>query len=173
MHRAHPIAGPGRNSNVPSLISPLTEQSVIGCVDCHNSNSAGSAGGAGPEGPHGSTFDPILARNYVTLDNTRESAGNYALCYSCHSRSNILGDNSFREHNKHINGEDAPCNICHDPHGISSTQGNATNNTHLINFDTSVVRPRGNGDLRFVDQGDRRGTCYLVCHGKDHNDLNY
>ena len=143
------------------------------CTDCHNSSQARSAGGSGPEGPHGSAFEPILVRNYQTIDNTPESAANYALCYECHSRGSILGDESFAEHDKHIRGEDTPCNVCHDPHGISSTQGNVTNNSHLINFDTSIVSPRGNGDLRFEDQGQFAGTCYLVCHGEDHNNFDY
>lgn len=169
----HPIAGPGQNPNVPSLINPLTEQSIIGCGDCHNSNNAASVGGNGPEGPHGSSFEPILVRNYVTIDNTPESPANYALCYECHSRNSILNDDSFSEHRKHIEGENAPCNACHDPHGISATQGNITNNSHLINFDTSIVSPRGDGDLRFVDQGNFSGACYLQCHGFDHNNENY
>ena len=169
----HPVAGPGPNPNVPSLISPLTEQSIIGCTDCHNSDAAASAGGSGPDGPHGSSFDPILIRNYVPIDNTQESPANYALCYGCHSRNSILGDESFREHDKHVRGEDTPCNACHDPHGVSATQGNPTNNSNLINFDTSIVSPRGNGDLRFVDQGDFSGTCYLDCHGFDHNNESY
>jgi hypothetical protein len=109
----------------------------------------------------------------VTIDNTPESASNYALCYNCHSRNSILNDESFREHDKHVRGEDTPCNACHDPHGVSATQGNLTNNSHLINFDTSIVFPRGNGDLRFVDQGEQAGTCFLVCHGEDHNDFSY
>lgn len=169
----HPISGPGQNQNVPSLIPPMTEQSVIGCGDCHNSNNATSEGGNGPEGPHGSTFEPILVRNYVTVDNTQESASNYALCYACHDRNSILGDDSFKKHDKHIRGEDSPCNACHAPHGISSTQGNTTNNTNLINFDTSIVFPRGNGDLRFEDQGQFAGTCYLDCHGEDHDNFDY
>lgn len=169
----HPIAGIGRNPNVPSLINPLTEQSIIGCTDCHNSNSAGSVGSSGPEGPHGSTFEPILARNYVTVDNTAESASNYALCYSCHSRDSILGDNSFKEHDKHVRGADTPCNACHDPHGVSSTQGNSTNNSNLINFDTSIVSPNGNGQLQFVDEGNQAGSCDLLCHGEDHDNFNY
>jgi hypothetical protein len=169
----HPIGSPGANGNVPSLIPPLTEQSIIACGDCHNSNAAQSAGGAGPEGPHGSTFEPILVDRYEIADNTQHSTGAYQLCYNCHSQSSILNDQSFSEHDKHIRGEDTPCNACHDPHGISSTQGNTTNNSNLINFDTSIVSPRGNGDLRFVDQGSFRGTCYLVCHGEDHNDFNY
>lgn len=169
----HPIASVGQNSNVPSLLNPWTEQSTMTCTDCHNSSQARSAGGSGPEGPHGSTFEPILVRNYQTIDNTPESAANYALCYECHNRSSILGDESFAEHDKHIRGEDTPCNVCHDPHGISSTQGNVTNNSHLINFDTSIVSPRGNGDLRFEDLGQFTGTCYLECHGKDHNNFDY
>jgi len=170
----HPIAGPGRNPNVPSLISPLTEQSVIGCGDCHNSSSAASAGGNGPEGPHGSAFEPILVRNYVTIDNTPESPANYALCYSCHDRDSILRNDSFDEHDKHIVGEDTPCNVCHAPHGISSTQGTDTNNSNLINFDTSIVSPSPtNGQLRFVDNGLFQGSCDLLCHGENHDPLSY
>lgn len=169
----HPIVAPGRNSNVPSLISPLTEQSIIGCTDCHNSSSAVSAGGAGPEGPHGSPFDPILVRNYSTLDNTFESASSYALCYECHSRNSILNDESFKYHDKHIRDEETPCNVCHAPHGISATQGNSTNNSHLINFDTSIVFPNKNGQRRFIDNGQNSGSCDLLCHDKDHEDKDY
>jgi len=169
----HPVGNPGRNPDVPSLIAPLTEQSVIECTDCHNSNTAASVGGTGPEGPHGSAFRPILARNYTVLDNTPESATNYALCYACHSRNSILSDQSFGEHDKHIRGENSPCNACHDPHGISSTQGNETNNSHLINFDTSIVTPNSNGVLRFVDTGNGSGSCSLRCHGQDHNNESY
>ena len=169
----HPIVAPGRNSNVPSLISPLTEQSIIGCTACHNSSSAVSAGGAGPEGPHGSSFDPILVRNYSTLDNTFESASSYALCYECHSRNSILNDESFKYHDKHIRDEETPCNVCHAPHGISATQGNSTNNSHLINFDTSIVFPNKNGQRRFIDNGQNSGSCDLLCHDKDHEDKDY
>ena len=169
----HPIVAPGRNNNVPSLISPLTEQSIIGCTACHNSNSAVGAGGAGPEGPHGSSFDPILVRNYSTLDNTPENASSYALCYQCHSRNSILNDESFDDHDKHIRDEDTPCNACHAPHGISATQGNSTNNSHLINFDTSIVFPNQNGQLRFIDNGQNRGSCDLLCHGEDHENKDY
>lgn len=169
----HPIAGPGRSINVPSLIFPLTEQSIIGCTDCHNSNSAVSVGGTGPEGPHGSSFEPILARNYLTLDNTPESASSYALCYNCHSRNSILADESFKEHNLHVRGENTPCNACHDPHGVSSTQGNETNNSHLINFDTSIVFPNSNNQLRFEDTGEQSGTCSLLCHGDNHDNTDY
>jgi len=169
----HPVAGPGRNPDVPSLIAPLTTVSTIECTSCHNSNSAPSAGGAGPEGPHGSTYDPILVRQYITLDGTSESPSSYALCYGCHDRNSILGNESFPLHRKHVSGERAPCNVCHDPHGISDTQGNSTNNTHLINFDTSVVNPNMMGQLKFTDNGRFAGSCNLRCHGKNHMNFSY
>ncbi len=158
----HPIGGAGKNNNVPSLIAPLNESSVIYCTDCHASN-----GNSSPAGPHGSIYPNILKYRYETADYTAESYANYELCYSCHSRSSILNDESFTEHRKHIRGEDAPCNVCHDPHGISSSQGNTTNNSHLINFDVSVVQPRS-GVIRFVKTGTNRGYCLLRCHGKNH-----
>ena len=182
---SHPVAGPGRNPDVPSLIAPLTESSTMECGRCHNNDTAAETGGAGPEGPHGSIYAPILVRRYETQDFTAENATRYALCYNCHDRNSILGDASFKGHNKHVVGENTPCNVCHDPHGISATQatssnfdnkcsgGRCPNNTHLINFDTSVVFPNSQGRLGFEDRGSRRGSCYLDCHGKDHDDEAY
>jgi len=169
----HPIEGPGRNGSVPSLIAPWTVSSRMACTDCHDSNTSPSVGGTGPRGPHGSTFRPLLSLNYTTTDNTTESASAYALCYKCHSRSSITSESSaFRYHRKHVVEERTPCSACHDSHGISAGQGNEVNNSNLINFDTSIVRPR-NGVLRFVDTGVRRGNCTLICHGESHNALSY
>ena len=164
----HPVMAQGVNPNVPSLIAPLTATSKIFCTDCHNNNDP-----AGPKGPHGSTNNHLLAKNYATADNYTESATAYALCYACHSRASILGDQSFKEHKKHIVDKKTPCSACHDPHGISSTQGNFLNNSHLINFDVTIVLPDDQGRLRFEDQGTFKGRCYLTCHGKNHNPKGY
>lgn len=165
----HSVAATGINTSVPSLIAPLTASSRMYCTDCHSSDGAGS-----PAGPHGSIYPHILKRQYITTDNTTESTSTYALCYGCHNRTSILGDATFKEHNKHIVSEKTPCNACHDPHGISSTQGNSTNNSNLINFATSIVTPSpNNGAIRFVDQGVNKGQCYLTCHGEDHNGWSY
>jgi predicted CXXCH cytochrome family protein len=172
----HPLAGVGKNPSVPSLIPPLTTASTIGCGSCHNNNAGPGANGTGPNGPHGSTFSPLLERQYVTTDNTTESAAVYALCYKCHSRTSIIGSGtgSFKDHNKHIVSVRTPCNVCHDPHGISSTQGNATNNSKLINFDTSVVTAVSpTVPIRFAVTGTNKGSCYLVCHGTSHNPKSY
>ena len=165
----HAVVGPGANPNVPSLIAPYTTSSIIYCTDCHASDGTGS-----PKGPHGSIYPRILKRQYITADNTNESANAYALCYSCHSRSAIITEGgSFYYHKKHIIDEKTPCNACHDPHGISHTQGNSTNNSNLINFWTSIVTNSSGGQLKFEDQGLYHGRCYLTCHGENHNPLSY
>ncbi len=179
----HPIAGVGKNPNVPSLIPPLTTGSTITCLDCHNNDSGPGAGGSGPNGPHGSNYEPLLERQYLTQDPTSESPSAYALCYKCHDRNSILSNQSFSRHSLHIQGKgmggggmyrlSTPCNVCHDPHGVSASQGNSINNSKLINFDTSVVSPSSSGRLYFESTGTFSGKCYLSCHGKNHNPKSY
>jgi predicted CXXCH cytochrome family protein len=162
----HAVHSAGTNPNVPSLIAPLTESSIIYCTDCHSSDGSGS-----PAGPHGSIYPAQLKYQYLTADNTTESASAYELCYSCHSRASILNDDSFGAHEEHIRDIRTPCNACHDPHGISLTQGNSTNNAHLINFDRSIVSPAMNGLLYYERLGVSSGRCYLNCHGQNHMGL--
>ncbi len=164
----HPVAAPGVNPDVPSLISPLTTSSIITCSDCHSNDDL-----SGPRGPHGSNNSFMLERAYDTNDFANESASTYALCYKCHSCASILSDQSFSEHSDHIVDENSPCSACHDPHGISATQGTMANNTHLINFDLSIVQGIGGNPPTFTDQGRFAGSCTLVCHGEDHNPESY
>jgi predicted CXXCH cytochrome family protein len=167
----HPVAGPRRNSDVVSLLSPLRVGSIITCIDCHNSDNARSAGGSGANGPHGSMYDPLLVANYDTDDFTSESAQAYALCYRCHSRDSILGDESFSRHRRHIVDIRTPCGVCHDPHGVYRGQGNSINHSNLINFDLSVVSPAETHEgrvLEYEDTGRQEGNCTLECHGFTH-----
>ncbi len=170
---SHPVLTSGTNPDVPSLRPPYTTGSIIYCSDCHGSETGSDIGGSSPNGIHGSTFRPLLNARYETTDNTSESAAAYALCYRCHDRENILDDRSFKEHKKHIVNERTPCSVCHDGHGISSVQGNATNNTNLINFATGIVQPNSNGRLEFRDLGRFRGECNLRCHGENHDGEDY
>jgi len=169
----HPVEAPGRNSQVPSLIAPWTTSSVMYCTDCHNNDTGPKAPtpGTGPAGPHGSNQKHLLVARY-DMDNTSysESATTYALCYKCHSRTSILGNASFKEHSRHIQGANAPCSLCHDPHGV---QGTSTNASHLINFDRRFVTPNSDGILRFEDRGTFTGRCDLMCHGQDHRGRGY
>ncbi len=164
----HPVESRGVNLEVPSLLSPYTVNSLIYCTDCHNNDDP-----LGPKGPHGSSFEYLLERNYITLDFTDENPSTYALCYKCHSRQSILGNQSFPKHQEHIQDEKTPCSACHDPHGISNTQGNPVNNSHLINFDLNIVSPDSRGKLQYVDRGRFAGHCFLNCHGKEHSPERY
>jgi predicted CXXCH cytochrome family protein len=168
----HPIEEAGQNLDVPSLIFPLIETSIIYCTDCHSGDA--SAAGFGIRGPHGSRWPFLLEQEYSVSYGTRESYQAYAMCYKCHDRESILGDRSFSSHRKHIVDDATSCSVCHDPHGISATQGNPVNNTHLINFDISIVQPDPEtGLLKFEDLGSNRGRCYLECHGMRHSPLEY
>lgn len=164
----HPVQQAGRNPDVPSLRTDFTVNSLIYCTDCHSSDAGRAAGGTGPTGPHGSNWKPLLALRYDTTDPNPESAQAYALCYKCHDRNSILADESF-PHKKHVVDSQTACSICHDAHGIPASQGNPQSNSHLINFDTKIVRPDSTGLLRFNDGGRMAGTCNLTCHGVEHN----
>ncbi len=172
----HPVTGPRRNPDVVSLLSPLRVGSLITCTDCHNSDSARAAGGTGANGPHGSIFEPLLIRNYETDDFTAESAEAYSLCYGCHRRESILGDESFPLHARHVIDLRTPCSVCHDAHGISRSQGNRVNNSNLINFDLAVVMPADSATGRRVEYNDTgriSGNCTLTCHGFTHINFPY
>ena len=164
----HPVESRGKNPDVPSLLAPYTAASIIRCTDCH-----GNSDQTGPPGPHGSDFPYLLADRYVTSDNTPESPSGYALCYKCHSRSALLNTDISFPHRVHVVDQKAPCSACHDPHGISAMQGNALNNSHLINFDLSIVQTTYTGRLEYESLGRFRGRCFLTCHGKLHDPMSY
>lgn len=169
---AHPVTNAGFNEDVPSLLPPYEQPgNMVSCTDCHGSDENTADGGSGPNGPHGSVYEYLLVRNYNTIDNVPESSYEYALCYGCHDRFSILNDESFGEHDKHIRGEDTPCSVCHDPHGISDTQGSSANHQFLINFDINVVSPTVFGELRWEEgnMGPGSSRCYLACHGVEHD----
>ncbi|MDQ1348730.1 MAG: hypothetical protein QG573_2106 [Acidobacteriota bacterium] len=177
----HPVVEMGRGVDVPSLPSALSPRMTpadrIGCTSCHADDEGGS------RGPHGSDYPPILAERYDTVDGSVESYDSYALCYRCHERESILGDESFAPrafrttpsgggHSGHL-AAGAPCSACHDPHGVPAGGSTAFfstgDHTHLINFDTRIVAPLPGADLPvFKDTGSRSGNCTLTCHGVDH-----
>ncbi|MFZ5906208.1 MAG: cytochrome c3 family protein [Nitrospirota bacterium] len=156
----HPVVDAGKNSFVPSLIPPLTEASIIQCSDCHNNDDP-----LGPRGPHGSNHRYLLTRNFSDLDGN-ESPYQYELCYGCHKRSSILGNESFRYHNLHITTAGASCRTCHNPHGSLLYP-------HLIDLENLNIMPSNSGRLEYVDMGEKAGECFLNCHNKEHDPARY
>lgn len=150
----HPVLAPGKNPKVKSLIPPLTVASNINCTDCHNNNDP-----AGPKGPHGSDYDYILVADYPVRE-TPESQSAYELCYNCHRRESILGNESFQKHKEHIVYNHIPCSACHTPHGSRT-------NPHLIEFNKNFVLP--SPLPQYIPSPNGRPVCYLTCHssGKD------
>ena len=156
----------------------LTVGSYIYCTDCHSSDQARSSNGTGPNGPHGSQWTHLLERRFDQeaaggggVSFVAGITGTAALCYKCHDLTIVTGNNSWRGHSLHVQSERASCSTCHAPHGI---QGGATaNNPNLVNFDTSVVSANSAGRLQYVSTGGFRGSCYLRCHGEDHNPHSY
>ncbi len=166
----HPVLASGKSLDVPSLRPGLSTASLIYCTDCH----AADATPGTTRGAHGANNRPLLVDACETVDNTAESAAAYALCYRCHERSSILDNRSFSSHSKHIVDYKTPCTVCHDSHGISSAQGTSTNHAHLINFDTTVVRPDPvTQRLEYRSTGSRQGECALLCHNAPHSPWRY
>jgi len=166
----HTVAVTGTlNTHVPSLYNGWTNASFLACTSCHNNDEGPGASGAGPNGPHGSAWPRLLERRYETGDPSGYQQAKYALCFKCHNPSVVFSSStSFRRHNLHIASESTSCNVCHDPH---ASQGQK----FLINFDRSVVGPSSSGRLEFNAPPDTGGTgsCYLTCHGENHNPETY
>lgn len=162
----HPVVAPGKNQDVPGLIAPLTTASVIECTSCHNNSQGTNNGGSGPRGPHGSEYAPLLERRMTIWSGYTEGPDTYALCYKCHDRATVLGDQGFPFHRYHVQYLQASCTACHDPHGSAG-------NPFLINFDRNIVGPGYNGQLYYEKTGPGSGECFLSCHNEQHGPMYY
>ncbi len=192
----HPVVGT-HPIDVPSLNPPtsiiddsevpqnLNAASYIYCTDCHSDENYFN-GALISRGPHGSKYRPILRRQYVTTMPSVESTATYGLCYRCHNRTNgltgILDNASFKTNSSGYGGHSghlgstgapatqvqAPCSVCHDPHGVQDTSGGTGptgSHTHLINFDAQYVSGVGGvGTPSYKDNGSHSGSCTLRCH---------
>ena len=158
----HPVSAMGRNPTIQNLEPGYTASSRIGCTSCHN-NDEWTSGGTSPAGPHGSTYQPILEREYRTEETVVESPQNFALCYKCHTRAALTVDTPGKfPHARHLNKQTS-CAACHDPHG-------SRQNSRLINF---MLRDRNGIVVVSPSTAQRRieynnGQCYLLCHGVNH-----
>jgi predicted CXXCH cytochrome family protein len=170
----HPIAAVGRNSTIKGLLPGYTSSSIIGCIDCHNNSDWTPASALmTPKGPHASRYAPILERNYATADPSPESPVSYDLCYKCHDRNMLMRNTTVGfPHRLHVVDQREPCAACHDAHGSRQSP-------HLINFmvrditGNSVVKRNSIGRIDYVPTLPGKGSCYLTCHGSEHNPKTY
>ena len=123
-------------------------------------------------GPHGSIYPQILKYNYDRSSAYVNSYAAYELCYQCHDQSSTITNHNVLS-NTGTHGTLTSCNNCHDPHGISSTQGNSTNNRYLINFNLGTVSNNSNNLLNWNFSSQGHGSCNLSCHGHDHVNSTY
>ncbi|OIO66191.1 MAG: hypothetical protein AUJ47_01645 [Candidatus Marinimicrobia bacterium CG1_02_48_14] len=156
----HPVEGPGNSAYVPSLKEGWSEQSMITCTDCHGNDDV-----AGVAGPHGSNIPHILKKPYADSTIPYAAPEESELCFQCHVEQKILQDNGFKFHNLHIQQAGFACSACHNPHGSQEMPG-------LIDLDRSYIEPT-NGRKIVEADAPGHGTCYLSCHGKNHNGQSY
>ncbi len=139
-----------------------------GCSHCHDE--------------HGSNNIATLLGNYVVQDYNRYATNDYQICWSCHIEAKVMSwnkndRNHFKDlHKKHVDGEDAPCILCHDAHAPWDA-----GEPGLISFDESIRDGYDNYDFQFTNGANLssafyiagRGGCYVRCHGKNHNPKDY
>jgi predicted CXXCH cytochrome family protein len=158
----HAIETPS-NGDIPSLVQEY-QGIEITCSDCHGSENPANAMGI-----HGSRVRHILDSEYTSTDGEEESPTTYALCYSCHDRDAVLTSTRFPDHQRHVVDQRISCSSCHDPHGSMA-------NRALIRFGEGLGRigfgPSVSTEvLAFESNGPGTGSCYLTCHGYDHNGI--
>lgn len=172
----HPVAYANTSADDQSLRLDLgyTKSSIIYCTDCHGSDQSVKAGGGrtGANGPHGSKFKYILLNEYDTgVYPLPYSDSNYALCYRCHDQTRLFNTTSpFLEvsknlplHDLHVRQQGVPCYICHDPHGVSQSNGGTPSaNAHLINFVTNV-----SGVTASYNSSSMPKSCTASCHSSN------
>jgi len=169
----HPFASTGKNPAILGLEPGYTAASIITCTNCHN-NDDWTQGGNSPSGSHGSRYEGILWQQYETNIPTTESPATYALCYECHNREFLLADQVEASgiHQDHVVIANAPCAACHDPHGSRESP-------RLIDFmrydrtGNAVVTPSSGGLLEYSMTAPGSSSCFLSCHGVDHNPKTY
>ncbi len=172
----HPVEASGKQTGAVienSLLPPYTALSMLLCSNCHASDSS-----AAPAGPHGSADRFLLKANYIATE-SRSSyvAGDYALCFSCHSETALLDEHegsqntNFRFHSKHLRdtrGNQSTLPVCASCHGNTHGSQRArlidfSQEQHLQSFTSWTSKQAGGGT----------GSCTLTCHGERHDNETY
>ena len=184
--------------DLPSLRSGLFKE-TLDCTSCH-----GNPNAAGPRGPHASP-NLFLLKAPFGREGDAAAAGSQRndLCFTCHDRASIMGNQSFPWHAQHVagftSGTPVRGNRSSRPGtppqkftvgGIHRAAASGSSGTPtacatchdghgsarypaLIAFDPAVVSRASLGVIDFQRGGLRQGSCTLSCHGYDHLQTNY
>ncbi|MBK8935501.1 MAG: hypothetical protein KA362_01490 [Chloroflexi bacterium] len=165
---AFPASSPGTGNN-KAAYPGTTHETLLGgysCRHCHDG--------------HGSSFRATLLAQYIVTDYNPSTAGDgdYAICWTCHNENSTMGNGSRfgNLHNLHVRGERSSCITCHDVHAPYDSGEHG-----LINFEFAVrngfdfsYRPGYNASTAYqINAAGNQGSCYLSCHGKNHNPESY
>jgi hypothetical protein len=164
----HPVVDVGKNNYLPSLDKNLNYESKIKCSDCHGSDERNPNRSSGV---HGSENDYLLVLPYTKKEEVM--IPKFDLCYKCHRKESILGNQSFPYHREHIEGvksrnwRGTSCSTCHNVHG-------STKYKFLIEFNPDYVQKDSSSNkIEFLSEGIFKGSCYLKCHNVDHSPKRY
>lgn len=164
----HPVVDIGKNNYLPSLEKNYNYESKIKCSDCHGSDERKPNR---MSGVHGSENDYILVLPYTRKEEVM--IPKYDLCYKCHRKESILGNQSFTYHREHIEGvksknwNGTSCSTCHNSHGSLKYK-------FLIDFNPDYVQKDSvTNKIEFTSDGVFKGSCYLRCHNVDHSPKRY
>lgn len=94
---------PGSTARGRTDLPSLRSGSFVGTLDCTSCHDNGNPNG--PRGPHSSPFPSLLKAAYAREgDLSLVGARGNDLCYGCHERASIEGNQSFPWHAQHLSG---------------------------------------------------------------------
>jgi predicted CXXCH cytochrome family protein len=212
----HPVEAAGTNQTAkmtdslagtsPYKLWNFTTGSTIRCLNCHASGTTPAAAPAPAAGSdlsvHTSSNRGILLQNYqdrvLPSSTAAYSAGNFALCYTCHAEepfaNSTSNDTNFSLHGRHLTGlagigdgatdidtagagrGNALCAECHfRTHSTTFKVGTqAVPGSRLVNFAPDVTPyPAVGGTISWTPNATGGGSCTLTCHGEPHDNVSY
>ena len=192
----HPVEAKGTNATPKMLVSlngsspyklwNFALEGTVRCTHCHGNprtREPGTPAANARQAPHTSKYEGVLIANYrrtLKPANQAYAAADFALCYLCHGEAGLTGTNSatnFSFHNKHLRSlgdkGNSICSECHNQVHSSALRPTAQtgSTSRLVVFGPSVTA--WNGVISWTSTGVGRGTCTLMCHGKEHDPKGY
>lgn len=174
-----PPSAPGTGWDKSATVGTAHDTAMAGvCTSCHES--------------HGADYGSLLVAQYswrgtdcadchdVHGTDPSYDPSEYAVCWQCHDEGLVVQQpNAFGgNHSRHVVEANTPCIACHDVHapydaGESGLVDFGWSAENGIAFHLSWGEQSYDLSSSFVDTGQDEGSCYLLCHGEEHNPQAY